>query len=84
MSGEPSTTSITPVGEIMSEQLETISFSNTAQESAIKMSDRNVSSLIVLGDNGIHEDKEKQVGKQKDCWTKDPHKKKEQAHCPTK
>jgi signal-transduction protein with cAMP-binding, CBS, and nucleotidyltransferase domain len=52
MSDEPSTTSITPVGEIMSEQLETINFSNTAQESAIKMSDRNVSSLVVLDDNG--------------------------------
>lgn len=36
----------------MSEQLETINFSNTAQESAIKMSDRNVSSLVVLDDNG--------------------------------
>ncbi len=52
MSGEPSTASITPVGEIMSEQIETINFSNTAQESAIKMSDRNVSSLVVLGENG--------------------------------
>jgi signal-transduction protein with cAMP-binding, CBS, and nucleotidyltransferase domain len=52
MSGESSTASITPVGEIMSEQLETINFSNTAQESAIKMSDRNVSSLVVLDDNG--------------------------------
>ena len=52
MSGESGTASITPVGEIMSEQLETINFSNTAQESAIKMSDRNVSSLVVLDDNG--------------------------------
>jgi signal-transduction protein with cAMP-binding, CBS, and nucleotidyltransferase domain len=52
MSGESSTASITPVGEIMSEQLETVNFSNTAQESAIKMSDRNVSSLVVLDDNG--------------------------------
>lgn len=52
MCGESSTASITPVGEIMSEQLETINFSNTAQESAIKMSDRNVSSLVVLDDNG--------------------------------
>ncbi len=51
MSGEPSTSSITPIGEIMSEQLETINFSNTAQETAIKMSDRNVSSLVVLDDN---------------------------------
>ena len=52
MSGESSTASITPVGEIMSEQIETINFSNTAQESAIKMSDRNVSSLVVLDDSG--------------------------------
>jgi signal-transduction protein with cAMP-binding, CBS, and nucleotidyltransferase domain len=52
MSGESSAASITPVGEIMSEQLETINFSNTAQESAIKMSDRNVSSLVVLDDHG--------------------------------
>jgi len=52
MSDQPSTASITAVGEIMSEQLETINFSNTAQESAIKMSDRNVSSLVVLDDNG--------------------------------
>lgn len=52
MSDEPSTASITPVGEIMSEQIETINFSNTAQESAIKMSDRNVSSLVVLDGDG--------------------------------
>jgi signal-transduction protein with cAMP-binding, CBS, and nucleotidyltransferase domain len=52
MSGESGTANITPVGEIMSEQLETINFSNTAQESAIKMSERNVSSLVVLDDNG--------------------------------
>ena len=26
-------------------------------------------------DNGIHEDKEKQAGKQKVNWTKDPHEK---------
>jgi hypothetical protein len=30
-------------------------------------------------DNGSHEDEEKQAGKQKVDWTKDPHKKKEQA-----
>lgn len=52
MPDEPSAASITPVGETMSEQLETINFSNTAQESAIKMSDRNVSSLAVLDENG--------------------------------
>lgn len=49
---EPSAASITPVDEIVNEQLETINLSNTAQESAIKMSDRNVSSLVVLDDNG--------------------------------
>jgi hypothetical protein len=30
-------------------------------------------------DKGIHEDKEKQAGEQKDCGTKDPHKKEKQA-----
>jgi hypothetical protein len=30
-------------------------------------------------DNGIHEDKEKQAGKQKVGWTTNPHEKKEQA-----
>jgi hypothetical protein len=29
-----------------------------------------------MTDNGIHKDKEKQAGKQKVGWTKDPHKKK--------
>ncbi len=36
----------------MSEELETINLLSTAQESAIKMSDKNVSSLLVLDDNG--------------------------------
>ena len=49
---EHSTARITTVGEIMSERLETINFLNTAQEAAIKMSDKNVSSLVVLDDNG--------------------------------
>lgn len=52
MSSESSSASVTLVGEIMSEQLETINLLSTAQESAIKMSDKNVSSLLVLDDNG--------------------------------
>lgn len=36
----------------MSEELETINLASTAQESAIKMSDKNISSLLVLDDNG--------------------------------
>jgi hypothetical protein len=47
MPAESSTARITPVGEIMSERLETINLLNTAQEAAIKMSDKNVSSLVV-------------------------------------
>ncbi len=52
MPTESSTARVTPVGEIMSERLETINLLNTAQEAAIKMSDKNVSSLVVLDDNG--------------------------------
>ena len=36
----------------MSEEVETISLLSNAQDSAIKMSDKNVSSLVVLDDNG--------------------------------
>ncbi|MDQ4101823.1 MAG: CBS domain-containing protein, partial [Thermoproteota archaeon] len=43
---------MTLVGEIMSKELETIDLSSTAQESAIKMSDKNVSSLVALDDSG--------------------------------
>jgi CBS domain-containing protein len=43
---------MTLVGEIMSEEVETISLLSTAKDSAIKMSDKNVSSLVVLDDNG--------------------------------
>lgn len=49
---ESNTASITLVGEIMSEEVETISLLSNAQDSAIKMSDKNVSSLVVLDDNG--------------------------------
>jgi hypothetical protein len=34
---------------------------------------------MAIYDNDIHEDEEKQAGKQKVSWTKDPHNKKEQA-----
>ena len=49
---ESDTASMTLVGEIMSEEVETISLLSNAQDSAIKMSDKNVSSLVVLDDNG--------------------------------
>lgn len=52
MPTESSTARITPVGEIMSETLETINLLNSAQEAAVKMSDKDVSSLVVLDDNG--------------------------------
>jgi CBS domain-containing protein len=40
------------VGEIMNERIETIGILNTAQEAAMKMADKNVSSLVVLDDDG--------------------------------
>jgi signal-transduction protein with cAMP-binding, CBS, and nucleotidyltransferase domain len=46
------TGTITKVGEIMTERLETINFLNTTQEAAVKMADKNVSSLAVIDDNG--------------------------------
>ena len=49
---ESNTARMTLVGEIMSEEVETISLLSNAQDSAIKMSDKNVSSLVVLDDNG--------------------------------
>ena len=52
MPTESPTARITSVGEIMSERIETINLLNTAQEAAIKMSDRDVSSLVALDDNG--------------------------------
>jgi signal-transduction protein with cAMP-binding, CBS, and nucleotidyltransferase domain len=36
------------VGEIMNERIKTIGILNTAQEAAMKMADKNVSSLVVL------------------------------------
>lgn len=38
--------------ELMTEKLETINLLNTAQEAAMKMADRNVSSLAVVDDEG--------------------------------
>jgi signal-transduction protein with cAMP-binding, CBS, and nucleotidyltransferase domain len=40
------------VGKIMTERLESINILNTAQEAAVKMANRNVSSLVALDDNG--------------------------------
>ena len=44
-------TTTTSVGEIMTKKLETIAISNSAQEAAKKMRDKNVSSLLVIDDN---------------------------------
>jgi CBS domain-containing protein len=41
----------TSVGEIMTKKLETIAPSNSAQEAAKKMRDKNVSSLLVIDNN---------------------------------
>ncbi len=38
----------TSIGEIMTQKLETVDPSNTAQEAAKKMADKNVSSLVVI------------------------------------
>ncbi len=45
------TTAVT-VDKLMTEKLETINLLNTAQEAAMKMTDRNVSSLAVVDDYG--------------------------------
>jgi CBS domain-containing protein len=39
------------IGEIMTKKLETIAISNSAQEAAKKMRDKNVSSLLVIDNN---------------------------------
>ena len=44
------------VGEIMTKKLETIAISNSAQEAAKKMRDKNISSLLVI-DNTNNNDK---------------------------
>jgi signal-transduction protein with cAMP-binding, CBS, and nucleotidyltransferase domain len=42
---------LTKIGELMTEKLETIEASLSAQEAAMKMRDRNVSSLVVIDAN---------------------------------
>ena len=42
---------MTKIGDLMSEKLETIEASLSAQEAAMKMRDRNVSSLVVIDAN---------------------------------
>jgi CBS domain-containing protein len=42
------TTTTKSVGEIMTKKLETITISNSAQEAAKKMRDKNISSLLVI------------------------------------
>ncbi len=42
------TTATKSVGEIMTKKLETIAISNSAQEAAKKMRDKNISSLLVI------------------------------------
>jgi CBS domain-containing protein len=42
----------TTVGELMTENLETINLLNTAQEAAMKMTNKNISSLAVVDDDG--------------------------------
>jgi CBS domain-containing protein len=45
------------VGEIMTKKLETIAISNSAQEAAKKMRDKNVSSLLVIDNNNNNNSK---------------------------
>jgi signal-transduction protein with cAMP-binding, CBS, and nucleotidyltransferase domain len=42
------TTTTKSIGEVMTKKLETIEMSNSAQEAAKKMRDKNVSSLLVV------------------------------------
>jgi CBS domain-containing protein len=42
------TTKVTSIGQLMTEKLETIALSNSAQQAAKKMRDKNVSSLLVV------------------------------------
>jgi CBS domain-containing protein len=45
------TTTTKSIGEIMTKKFETIAISNSAQEAAKKMRDKNISSLLVIDDN---------------------------------
>ena len=51
------TTTTKSVGEIMTKKIETIAISNSAQEAAKKMRDKNVSSLLVIDDNNSKNNK---------------------------
>ena len=51
------TTTTKSVGEIMTKKLETIAISNSAQEVAKKMRDKNVSSLLVIDNNNNNNSK---------------------------
>ncbi|MFL6406162.1 MAG: cyclic nucleotide-binding/CBS domain-containing protein, partial [Nitrososphaeraceae archaeon] len=51
------TTTTKSVGEIMTKKLETIAISNSAQEAAKKMRDKNVSSLLVIDNNNNNNSK---------------------------
>src|SRR2546423_1079161 len=46
------TTRITSVGQLMTEKLETITLSNSAQQAAKKMRDKNISSLVIVDNDG--------------------------------
>ncbi len=53
MSYKPNTTNrITAVSEIMSEKFETINLLDSAKDAALKMTEKNVSSLLVVDDEG--------------------------------
>jgi CBS domain-containing protein len=45
------TTATKSIGEVMTKKLETIEMSNSAQDAAKKMRDKNVSSLLVIDNN---------------------------------
>ena len=51
------TTTTKSVGEIMTKKLETIAISNSAQEAAKKMRDKNVSPLLVIDNNNNNNSK---------------------------
>ena len=46
------TTKITSIGQLMTEKLETIALSNSAQQVAKTMRDKNISSLLVVDNDG--------------------------------
>ena len=46
------TTRITSIGQLMTEKLETIALSNSAQQAVKKMRDKNISSLLLVDNDG--------------------------------